>query len=174
MLLVGSASKNAYIPSKNSGVLRVDASGAKKGYVLATVGEGALSSLILFINRCFKFFNSNNTVKLSFNCPVQYFALNLFIGTSVWRSSRSGFGRSTGINISSHYNKQHYFPFFSHFPPSPWQPFLIEGVHRSKNLFCKGAHLSRPQRPFLSPLAAILDFAGGAAVLGLSVYPLRH
>ena len=43
------------------------------------------------------------------------------------------------------------------------QPFLIEGVLASKNLFCESwqdRHLSRPCLPFWGPLAAILNFAG--------------
>ena len=34
--------------------------------------------------------------------------------------------------------------------------------------------LSRPHRPFLGPLAAILDFAGGAALQAVSERPLRR
>ena len=35
-------------------------------------------------------------------------------------------------------------------------------------------HLSRPRRPFWGPLAAILDFAGGAALQVVSEGPLRR
>ena len=55
------------------------------------------------------------------------------IGTSVRRSSRSAFGRSTGNDVSGHY-KRHYF-LFSFFFSSPSSTFLIEGVLGSKNLF---------------------------------------
>ena len=58
------------------------------------------------------------------------------IGTSVRRSSRSAFGRSTGNDVSGHY-KRHYFLFFFLFFlfSSPSSTFLIEGVLGSKNLF---------------------------------------
>ena len=36
------------------------------------------------------------------------------IGTSVRRSSRSAFGRSTGNNVSGHYKRHYFFPFFWH------------------------------------------------------------
>ena len=55
------------------------------------------------------------------------------IGTSVRRSSRSAFGRSTGNDVSGHY-KRHYILFFFFFS-SPSSTFLIEGVLGSKNLF---------------------------------------
>ena len=57
----------------------------------------------------------------------------LEIGTSVWRSSRSAFGRSTGNDVSGHY-KRHYF-LFSFLFSSLSSTFLMEGVLRSKNLF---------------------------------------
>ena len=64
---------------------------------------------------------------------------------------------------------------------APWWPFLIfevliEGVLGSKTYLAKvdgstqkprGKHLSRPCHPILGPLAAILDFAGGAVLQAL-------
>ena len=95
-----------------------------------------------------------------------------------WREraafQRSAFGRSTAGNdvVATIFIR-----LFLFFPPrffsSPSRPFLIEGVLGSKNLFSKvawnaqkprGRHISRPRRPFWGPLAAILDFAGGAAL----------
>ena len=38
----------------------------------------------------------------------------------------------------------------------------------------RGRHLSRPPLPFWGPLAAILDFAGGAALQAVSERPLRR
>ena len=38
----------------------------------------------------------------------------------------------------------------------------------------RGRHLSRPRPPFWGPLAAILDFAGGAALQAVSERPLRR
>ena len=38
----------------------------------------------------------------------------------------------------------------------------------------RGRHLSRPRRPFWGPLAAILDFAGGAALQAVSECPRRR
>ena len=38
----------------------------------------------------------------------------------------------------------------------------------------RGRHLSSPHQPFWGPLAAILDFAGGAALQALSECPLRR
>ena len=35
----------------------------------------------------------------------------------------------------------------------------------------RGTYLSRPRRPFWGPLAAILEFAGGAALQALSECP---
>ena len=58
---------------------------------------------------------------------------------------------------------------------------LIEGVLGSKTYLAKvarsaqkprGRHLSRPRPPFWGPLAAILDFAGGAALQAVSERPL--
>ena len=43
-----------------------------------------------------------------------------------------------------------------------------------KNLGVRGRHLSRLRRPFWAPLAAILDFAGGAALQAVSECPLRR
>ena len=61
-----------------------------------------------------------------------------YFGTSVRRSSRSAFGRSTGNDVSGHY-KRHYFLFsfflFFSFFSSPSSTFLIEGVLGSKKLF---------------------------------------
>ena len=37
-----------------------------------------------------------------------------------------------------------------------------------------GNHLSRPRQPFWGPLAAILDFAGGAALQAVSECPQRR
>ena len=60
-----------------------------------------------------------------------------YFGTSVWRSSRSTFGRSTGNDVSGHYKRHYFSPIFSifHFFSPLSQPFLIEGVLGSKNLF---------------------------------------
>ena len=38
----------------------------------------------------------------------------------------------------------------------------------------RGGHLSRPRRPMWDPLAAILDFAGGAALQVVRECPLRR
>ena len=63
------------------------------------------------------------------------------------------------------------------------QPFLIEGVLGSKTYFVKvgrsaqkhrDRHLSRPRRPFWGPLAAILNFVGGAVLQAVSKCPLRR
>ena len=92
---------------------------------------------------------------------IKYIWYQVYIGTSGRRSSRSGFGRSTGNDVSGYYFLLFWhersalqlvgvavgrlattlvatifiicFPFFS--PPS--SPFLIEGVLGSKNLFGK-------------------------------------
>ena len=61
--------------------------------------------------------------------------------------------------------------------------FLIKEVLRLKNLFGKvdgstqksrGRPLSRLRQLFWGPLAAILDFAGGAALQAVSERPLRR
>ena len=60
----------------------------------------------------------------------------LEIGTSVWRSSRSAFGRSTGNDVVATINVIIFFLFFLFFFfSSPSSTFLIEGVLGSKNLF---------------------------------------
>ena len=68
-------------------------------------------------------------------------------------------------------------PFFSYVASST---FLIEGVLGSKTYFAKvdgsahkpkGWHLLRPLGPFRAPLAAILDFAGGAVFQAVSQCP---
>ena len=72
---------------------------------------------------------------------------------------------------------------FHYSSSSPSQPFLIEGVLGSKNLFSesclerpkpRGRHLSRPRPPFWGPLVTILDFSGGAALQAVSERPLRR
>ena len=55
------------------------------------------------------------------------FVTDTDIDTSVRRSSRSAFGRSTGNDVSGHY-KRHSFLFFPFFFSSPSSTFLIEGV----------------------------------------------
>ena len=61
--------------------------------------------------------------------------------------------------------------------------FLIEGMLVSKNLFSEscsqcpktyGWTPPRPHCPFWEPLAAILDFAGGAALQAVSECPRRR
>ena len=90
------------------------------------------------------------------------------LGTSVRRSSRSAFGRSTGNDVSGHY-KRHYFLFFFLFFSFLLRRLLFSQKECSdqKTYLAKvdgsapkprGRHLSRPRRPFWGPLAAILDF----------------
>ena len=58
----------------------------------------------------------------------------------------------------------------------PLRPFLIEGVLWSKNLFCESClecPKTSPRRQFWGPLAAIWDFAGGAALQAVRKWP-RH
>ena len=73
-------------------------------------------------------------------------------------------------------------PTFFLFPPLLWS-FLREGVLGSKNLFSEvdrstqkptGSHLSRHHRPFWGPLAAILEFAGFAALQAGRECPVRN
>ena len=86
------------------------------------------------------------------------------IFTTVSRSSLRKFAACVFTNTI-------FFFIFHFFSPS--QSFLIEGVPRSKTYLVKadgsakksrGRHLSRLCRPFRGPLAAILDFEGGAAL----------
>ena len=85
-------------------------------------------------------------------------------GTSVWRSSRSAFGRPTGNDVSGHYKRHCFLFFFSFFFfLFPSSTFLIEGVLRSKNLFSESC-LECPKTwgltPFQTP-SAILGPTGG-------------
>ena len=73
-----------------------------------------------------KCFNSSKTVLFS---PTKF-----LIGTSSPRSSRSPFRRLTDTMTVNCYFP-YYFLFFLFFHFSPPQPFLIEGVLGSKNLF---------------------------------------
>ena len=76
-------------------------------------------------------------------------------GDSFWHER---FMRSTGTTIVDRY---FHYPFLLPLHPlAPSQPFLIEGVHGSKNLFSKSWRV----HSFPDPLAAILAFAGGAAL----------
>ena len=53
-----------------------------------------------------------------------------------------------------------------------WQKRL---AFQSFSIWCSGGrHVSRPCRPFWGPLAAILDFAGDAALQAVSECPLRR
>ena len=80
-----------------------------------------------------------------------------------WREhavfQRSAFGGSTAGNDVVATIFIRLFLFFPRFFFPPSQPFLIERVLGSKNLFSKSC-LERPKKPFWGPLAAILDFAG--------------
>ena len=98
--------------------------------------------------------------------------LSILIGTSGRRSSRSAFGRSTGNDVSGHY-KRHYFLFFLFFLFS----FLRRELFSKKESSDQkpwGRHLSKPRQPFLGQLAAILDFAGGAALQAVNKCPRRR
>merc|ERR1712013_771128 len=97
--------------------------------------------------------------------------------TQYWREraafQRSAFGRSTAGNDVVATIFIRLFPFFFRFSPS--RPFLIEGLLGSKNLFSESClerpNLgvdTRPRPPFWGPLAAILDFAGDAALQAVS------
>ena len=79
----------------------------------------------------------NTTILTLYPCPawaargVEVSLIHTF-GTSVRRSSRAAFGRSTGNDVSDHYKRNYYIIIFFF---SPSSTFLIEGVLESKNLF---------------------------------------
>ena len=53
------------------------------------------------------------------------------------------------------------------------QKIYLEKVAKNAQK-ARGRHLSRPRRPFWGPLAAILGFAGVAALQAVSERPLRR
>ena len=59
-------------------------------------------------------------------------------------------------------------------PSTPSRRKGRDGEKRKKKREKTDRHLSRPRPPFWGPLAAILDFAGSAALQAVSERPLRR
>ena len=92
-------------------------------------------------------------------------------GTSDQRSSRSEFGGRLAKTLVATVNNNIFLFFFRCLLFSERVLGLkVDGSAQKP----RGRHLSRPPLPFWGPLAAILDFAGGAALQAVSERPLRR
>ena len=113
---------------------------------------------VYFLSLSFSFFLSHTIIGLTWSPLVIQ-----CIGTSGRHSSHLPFRQLTGTTIVDyyfHYSFPLLLPFFF---SSPSQPFLIEGVLGSKNLFCESGREHPKTKGFtpFQPPSAILGPPGG-------------